>query len=244
MRKLKYALLMVIPLVFLLLTGCSKLSLSTTKKEYSADGLVAIIKGKATNYEKLTYTVAGETKKVAVDDDHFAITVPVSNKDQNVRIKAVDGDKTETSLVKVKKATPLKSYLEFAQTYNYTMLSMGQADDQLPLIVKNGISTHKKSDDTKWYINVQNNQLMGIATDFSYKALKSKTGQKDLATDLTIISKLLGADGEKVLKDFAKQTKNAESNSTKTSMDTIKSNGINYNINLATKGFYLYITKY
>ena len=65
MKKLKYVLLMVIPLFFLLLTGCSKLSLSTTKKEYSADGLVAIIKGKATNYQRLTYTVAGETKKVS-----------------------------------------------------------------------------------------------------------------------------------------------------------------------------------
>ncbi|WP_010019934.1 hypothetical protein [Companilactobacillus farciminis] len=59
-----------------------------------------------------------------------------------------------------------------------------------------------------------------------------------------IVSKLLGADGQKVLKDFAKQTKNADKNSTKTSMDPIKSNGINFNINLATKGFYLYITKY
>ncbi len=244
MKKLKYVLLMVIPLFFLLLTGCSKLSLSTTKKEYSADGLVAIIKGKATNYQRLTYTVAGETKKVAVDGGHFAISVPVSDKNQRVRIKAVNGDKTETSLVKVKKETPLKNYLEFAQAYNYTMLSTGQADDQLQLISKNGISTHKKNDGTKWYLNVQNNQLMGVATQFSYKDLKSKTGQKNFATDLMIVSKLLGADGQKVLKDFAKQTKNADKNSTKTSMDSIKSNGINFNINLATKGFYLYITKY
>jgi len=134
--------------------------------------------------------------------------------------------------------------LTFAQSYNYTMLSLGQPNDQLQLISKNEISTHKKDDGTKWYYNVQNNQLMGIATKFSYKDLKSKSGQKSFATDLMIVSKLLGADGQKVLKDFAKQTKNADQNTTKTTMKQITSKGINYNINLTTNGFYLYITKY
>lgn len=244
MKKLKYMLLMVIPLFFLLLTGCSKMSLSTTKKAYSADGLVATIKGQANNYKKLTYTVGGTTKKVSVEDDHFAISVPVSTKDQNVRIKAQNGDKVETKLVKVKKAKELTDYLTFAQTYNYTLLSLGQPTDQLQLITKDGIFTHKKSDGTEWYYNVQNNQLMGIATKFSYKDLKSKTGQKNMATDLMITSKLLGADGKQVLKDFGRQTKDAGKNSTKTSMSQITSKGVNFNINLATKGFYLYITKY
>ncbi|GAB5058024.1 hypothetical protein COSHB9_24140 [Companilactobacillus alimentarius] len=244
MRKLKYLLLLVIPLFFLMLSGCSKLSLSTTKRAYSADGLVAVIKGRATNYQKLTYTVGGETKKVAVDGGHFAISVPVSNSSQNVRIKAVNGKNTETKLVKVKKAKVLGDYLTFAQSYNYTMLSLGQPNDQLQLISKNEISTHRKDDGTKWYYNVQNNQLMGIATKFSYKDLKSKSGQKSFATDLMIVSKLLGADGQKVLKDFAKQTKNADQNTTKTTMKQITSKGINYNINLTTNGFYLYITKY
>lgn len=244
MRKLKYLFLLVIPLFFLLLTGCSELSLSTTKKSYSADGLVAIVKGRAANYQKLTYTVNGTTKKVAVDGGHFAISIPVSNNNQNVRIKAVNGKNTETKLVKVKKAKALTDYLTFAQTYNYTMLSMGQSNDQLQLISKNGITTHKKNDGTKWYFNVQNNQLMGVATKFSYKDLKSKSGQKNMATDLMIVSKLLGADGEKVLKEFGKQTKNADKNSTKTSMSQITSNGVNYNINLTTNEFYLYITKY
>ncbi|MBL3530174.1 hypothetical protein [Companilactobacillus zhachilii] len=244
MKKLKYMLLMFIPLFFLLLTGCSKMSLSTTSKEYSADGLVAVVKGQATNYKKLTYTVAGKTKKVAVDDNHFAISVPVSTKNQNVRIKATNGDKVETKLVKVKKAKALQNYLTFAQTYNYTLLSMGQPTDQLQLISKDGMFTHTKTDGTKWYYNVQNNQLMGIATKFSYNDFKSKTGQKNFATDLMITSKLLGADGEKVLKDFAKQTKNASKNSTKTSMNQITSNGVNFNINLSAKEFYLYITKY
>lgn len=235
---------MVVPLFFLLLTGCSKLSLSTTSKEYTADGLVAVIKGKANDYKKLTYTVNGKTKKVSVDGGHFAISVPVSTKNQNVRIKAVNGNNTETKLVKVKKAKALQDYLTFAQTYNYTLLSLGQPTDQLQLIQKDGIFTHKKNDGTEWYYNVQDNQLMGIATKFSYKDLKSKTGQKNFATDLMIVSKLLGADGKQVLKDFAKQTKNASKNSTKTSMSQITSKGINFNINLTTKEFYLYITKY
>lgn len=244
MKKLKYLVLMVIPLFFLVLTGCSKMSLSTTKKEYQADGLVAVVKGKAANYKKLTYTVNGKTSNVAIDEGHFSISVPVSTKYQNVRIKAENGDKVETKLVKVKKAKALQSYLTFAQAYNYTLLSMGQPTDQLKLIAKDGMFTHKKADKTEWYYNVQDNQLMGIATKFSYKDLKSKQGQKNFATDLMITSKLLGADGKKVLKDFGKQTKNASKNSTKTSMSQITSNGINYNINLTTNEFYLYITKY
>jgi len=244
MKKLKYALLLIIPLFFLMLSGCSQLSLSTTKKEYSADGLVAIVKGRANHYDKLTYTVNGKTKKVAVDNEHFAISVPVATNDRNVRIKATNGKNTETKIVKVKKAKALADYLTFAQSYNYAMLSMGQPNDQLKLISNDGIFTHKKNDGTKWYMNVQGNQLMGIATKFSYKDLKSKTGQKNFATDLMIVSKLLGADGKKVLKDFGKQTKDASKGSTKTSMSQITSNGINFNINLTTNEFYLYITKY
>lgn len=244
MKRLKYTLLMVVPLFFLLLTGCSKMSLSTTQKEYSADGLVAVIKGKASDYKKLTYTINGKTKKVSVDGGHFAISVPVATNNQNVRIKAVNGSNTETKLVRVKKAKALQDYLTFAQSYNYTLLSLGQPTDQLQLIQQNGIFTHKKNDGTSWYYNVQDNQLMGIATKFSYKDLKSKTGQKNFATDLMIVSKLLGADGKQVLKDFSKQTKNASKNSTKTSMSQITSKGINFNINLTTKEFYLYITKY
>lgn len=245
MKKFKYALLLVIPLFFLMLAGCSNLKLSTTAKEYSADGLVAVVKGQASHYQKLTYTVNNKTHKVAVNGGHFAISVPVSTKDQTVRIKAENGKNSETKLVKVKKAKALQDYLTFAQAYNYTLLSMGQPTDQLKLILQdNGMFTHKKNDGTKWSFNVQNNQLMGIATKFSYKDLKSKTGQKNFGTDLMIISKLLGADGQKVLKDFGKQTKNAGKNSTKTSMNQITSNGVNYNINLTTTGFYLYITKY
>lgn len=244
MKRLKYALLVVIPLFFLLLTGCSKMSLSTTAKTYKADGLVAVVKGQAKNYQKLTYSVNGKTKKVDVDENHFAISVPVSTKDQTVRIKATNGDQVESKLVKVKKVKALQDYLTFAQTYNYTMLSMGQSNDQLQLISKDGILTHQKNDGSKWYYNVQNNQLMGIATTLSYKDLKSKTGQKNFATNLMVVSKFLGADGQKVLKEFAKQTKNASQNSTKTSMNQITSNGVNFNINLSTKEFYLYITKY
>ncbi len=244
MKKLKYALLLVIPLFFLMLSGCSKLSLSTTKKEYSADGLVAIVKGRANNYKKLTYTVNGKTKKVAVDEEHFAISVPVATNDQNVKIKATNGKNTETKLVKVKKAKALEDYLTFAQSYNYTLLSLGQPNDQLKLISNDGVFTHKKNDGTEWYYNVQGNKLMGIATKFSYKSLKSKTDQKNFATNLMVTSKLLGADGKQVLKEFGKQTKNASKNSTKTSMSQITSKGVNFNINLTTKEFYIYITKY
>jgi hypothetical protein len=82
---------------------------------------------------------------------------------------------------------------------------------------------------------------MGVAFKLPYKSMKSKTGMKNFATDLSVISKLLGADGTKVLKNLSKQVKDADGG--KTTMKQIESNGVKYNINLATKDVYFYITK-
>ncbi|WP_125763982.1 hypothetical protein [Companilactobacillus hulinensis] len=240
-KKLKYLFLMLVPVFFILLTGCSKLSLSTTKSEYSANGLVAVVKGKATDYDKLTYTVGGVTKKVTVSDDHFAISVPVATKSQNVKIKAVKGDDTKTSIVKVKKSNALIDYTTFAQQYNFMNLKMGNQTDQLPLIAKNGILKYTTSNGTKLRINVQDGQLMGIALNITYKTMKSKRGMRAFGTDLVLISQFVGADGKQVVKDLGKEVKDAQGGTT--TMKQITSKGVHYNVNLATSDFYMYITK-
>ncbi|WP_125590514.1 hypothetical protein [Companilactobacillus jidongensis] len=240
-RKIKYLFLVLVPLFFILLTGCSKLDLSTTKSEYSADGLVAVVKGKATDYDKLTYTVSGVTKNVKVTDDHFAISVPVATKSKNVKIKAKKGNDTKTKIVKVTKANELIDYTTFAQQYNFMNLKMGKQTDQLPLIAKDGIFTYTTSNGTKLRMNVQGGQLMGIAMNITYKSMKSKSGMKDFGTDLVLISQYVGADGKKVVKKLGDEVKDADGGTT--TMKQITSKGVNYNVSLATKDFYLYITK-
>ncbi len=240
-KKLKYLFLILVPVFFILLTGCSKLDLSTTKSEYSADGLVAVVKGKAIDYDKLTYTVGGVTKKVKVSDDHFAISVPVGTKTKTVRIKAQKNDDTKTKIVKIAKSKALIDYTTFAQQYNFMNLKMGKQTDQLPLIAKDGIFKYTTSNGTKLRMNVQNGQLMGIAMNITYKAMKSKSGMKDFGTDLVLISQYVGADGKSVVKKLGKEVKDADGGTT--TMKQITSKGINYNVNLATNDFYLYITK-
>jgi len=242
MKKFKYLFLVIVPLFLLVLTGCSKLSLTTTKDTYKADGLVAVVKGKATDADKVVATVSGKTKNVKLNDGNFAISVPVATHDKNVRIKATKGDKSTTEIVKVKKAKALTGYTTFAQQYNYANLTLGKQDDQLKLIANNnGILKHKTTNGTKLVLNVQDNQLMGIAMNLSYKSMKSKSGMKNFATDLAMVSQLVGADGKSVLKDLSKQLKGTDGG--KTTMKQITSNGVNFNINLTTKDFYLYVTK-
>ncbi|MFD1419145.1 hypothetical protein [Companilactobacillus keshanensis] len=242
MKKIKYLFLVIVPLFLLLLTGCSKLSLKTTKDTYKADGLVAVVKGKATDADKVTATVSGKTKNVKLNDGNFAISVPVATRDKNVRIKATKGDKSKTEIVKVKKTRALTGYTTFAQKYNYANLTLGKQNDQLKLIANNnGILKHKTASGTKLVLNVQDNQLMGIAMNLSYKSMKSKTGMKNFATDLAMVSQLVGADGKAVLKDLSKQIKDADGGTT--TMKQITSKGVNFNINLTTKDFYLYVTK-
>lgn len=242
MKKSRYLFLLMVPMFLLLLTGCSKLSLTTTKDSYKADGLVAVVKGRVTDADKVTYTVSGKTKDVEVNDDHFAISVPVATHDKNVRIKATSGDNSTTEIVKVKKAKPLAGYTTFAQQYNYANLTLGKQNDQMKLIANsNGIIKHTTASGTKLVMNVQDNQLMGIAMNLSYKAMKSKVGMKNFGTDLGIIAQLVGADGKAVLKDLSKQIKDADGG--KTTIKQITSKGVNFNVNLTTKDFYLYVTK-
>ncbi|MQS44154.1 hypothetical protein [Companilactobacillus mishanensis] len=242
MKKTKYFLLLLIPIFFMVLSGCSSLSLKTTKNEYNANGLVAVIKGKATKTKKLTYTVAGVTKKVSMNEGHFAFTVPTTSNQQDVKIVASDGSATQTKIVTVNKEKPLTDYTALAQQYNYNALMVDRPTDQLPLIVKDGIFTYKQPTGTTLYFNVQSNYLMGIAMKCQYKDLKSETGLKNFGMSLYTMSELAGADGKAVTKNLQKQMKNMD-NGNKTTMKQITSKGVHVNINLAGNAFYVYITK-
>ena len=58
----------------LLLTGCSKISLSTTAKTYSPDGMVAVVKGHTANHNTVTCQIDNGVKhSVKVHDKTFVI---------------------------------------------------------------------------------------------------------------------------------------------------------------------------
>lgn len=103
----------------LLLTGCSKVSLSTTAKTYSPDEMVAVVKGHTANQNTVTYQIDNGTKhSVKVHDKTFVIQVPASDQQQKVKITAAHGGQQQQQTVTVKVAKKLGSYQQIVQKYN------------------------------------------------------------------------------------------------------------------------------
>ena len=242
MKKMKYFLLLLIPIFFMVLSGCSSLSIKTTSNSYSADGLVAVVKGKATKATSLTYTIDGTTKKVTMNNGQFAFSVPVSTKNRDVKIVAKNGSDSQTKLVTINKATAIGDYTVFAQKYNYQALLSGQPTDQLPLVVESDLFAYTRPDKTQLHFNVQEDFLMGISMESSFKSMKTKSGKESFGRNLAMIAQFTGADPKAVMKDLSKQMKDLNSGN-KTTIKQISSNGIKFNINLASNGFYVYVTK-
>lgn len=103
----------------LLLTGCSKVSLSTTAKTYSPDEMVAVVKGHTANQNTVTYQIDNGTKhSVKVHDKTFVIQVPASDRQQKVKIAAAHGGQQQQQTVTVNAAKKLGNYQQIVQKYN------------------------------------------------------------------------------------------------------------------------------
>lgn len=128
----------------LLLTGCSKVSLSTTAKTYSPDGMVAVVKGHTANHNTVTYQIDNGVKhSVKVHDKTFVIQVPASNREQKVKLTASVGNKQQQQTVKVKAVKSLGNYQQVVQKYNQ-MVVMSKLSPQEIQTLK-AASTLKKA---------------------------------------------------------------------------------------------------
>lgn len=128
----------------LLLTGCSKVSLSTTAKTYSPDGMVAVVKGHTANHNTVTYQIDNGVKhSVKVHDKTFVIQVPASNREQKVKLTASAGNKQQQQTVKVKAVKSLGNYQQVVQKYNQ-MVVMSKLSPQEVQTLK-AASTLKKA---------------------------------------------------------------------------------------------------
>ncbi len=112
----------------LLLAGCGKTTLSTTKTTYKPNGLVAAVKGKS-NVKKVHYQLdGGQTKTATVRNHTFVIQVPTKTTRQTVKIKAG----SDTTTVHVKGAKKLVGYQKMATTYNQALIAskLSKSDQQ------------------------------------------------------------------------------------------------------------------
>lgn len=224
------------------LSGCSNLGIHTTKDNYDATGLVAVIKGKTTKADKLTYTLNGKTKKVKLHNKHFAFSVPVSAQNQTVRLTVSNGKEKQSQSVTVNKIAEIADYTVFAQEYNYYSLLDGVQSDQLPLIAKDGILKYKRNNGTQMYLNVQGSNLMGVAMKGSLSDRNRKANLTKFKASLSLIAQLSGANQKAVIKHFNKQLKHLNESS-KTTIKPYQSHNIEFNMDLADDAFYVYVTK-
>ena len=114
----------------LLLTGCSKVSLSTTAKTYSPDEMVAVVKGHTANQNTVTYQIGNGAKhSVKVHDKTFVIQVPASDQQQKVKITAAHDGQQQQQTVTVDAAKKLGNYQQIVQKYNQ-MVVMSKLSSQ------------------------------------------------------------------------------------------------------------------
>lgn len=111
---------------------------------------------------------------------------------------------------------------------------------QLPTSVT-GLKQVLKSTGGTIRVNVQDGQLMGITDIVPVKALKEKKLQQAFGTQFGLLANSVGADAKKVAKQFQKATKSSDSSST--TIDTITSNGVKFDVGYSTTSLYIYITK-
>lgn len=118
--------------IALVLSGCGNPEITTTKKSYSADGMVAIVKGSADHQDHLTYQIDnGKKHSVKVSNKTFVISVPLSTKQQTVTLKANKGKETVTKKVTVKKANALGKYSDISKKYNQVIVMSHLSNDEI-----------------------------------------------------------------------------------------------------------------
>lgn len=278
-----------------LLAGCGQQKITTTKKNYTADGMVAVIKGKAPHDAQLTAEIDGKTKKITNHDGNFVYTVAPTTKVQTVALKSGTAKRDVT----VAASKGFGTYQAFAAKYNMILLQMNskgkttaksgtaassqqkqgaasgsqgqqsgatttaagaaaakkaqaamqaqllaQAAKQpgaLPVNGQEGIHNILTVKDSTVRTNVQNGQLIGATFITPTATLKSKTKAAAFAQQFALLASTLGADAKAVMKDFQKQAKDSQNG--QTTMKTITSNKVHFDVGYSPDKLYIYITK-
>ncbi|MFD1428865.1 hypothetical protein [Lacticaseibacillus mingshuiensis] len=132
----------------------------------------------------------------------------------------------------VKTQTELKAAMDKA--------TAATKDQQLPTSV-DGLKQVLKTTGGTVRVNVQDGQLMSAVDIVPIKALKDKKLQEAFGVQFGVLANAVGADATKVGKKFQDATKNA--NSSSTTIDTIVSNGVKFDVGYSTTELYIYLTK-
>ncbi len=158
----------------------------------------------------------------------------------NLKKQAAALKTAQPSLALMQKAAVLKK--EQANLTSAMNKAKAKVSDQLlPTKATNGIKNYVNTNSHTIRINVDNDQVIGIATILPIHALKNKSLAQKFIVSFSILGSELGANSKKVLKEFQNETKSG--NSSQTTIKTITSNKIKYDIGFSTTSLYIYITR-
>ncbi|WP_225047306.1 hypothetical protein [Lacticaseibacillus kribbianus] len=151
---------------------------------------------------------------------------------------------TSAKDVDVTKLSPAEQSLMERQRQNVAK-AMARAkvatkDQQMPDTVS-GIKQVLDDKSGTVRMNVQDGQVLGITDIVPLKALKDKAAQTAFGTRFALLTSATGADAKSVLKQFNQATKDADGSAT--TIATITSNGVKFNVGFSTSDLYVYITK-
>ncbi|WP_225418427.1 hypothetical protein [Lacticaseibacillus daqingensis] len=177
-----------------------------------------------------TYSAVAKAYNQAV----VAMALPAETQAQLKQAQSVD----------ISKLSPAEK-LAAAQQQQALAAAMATAQkqtkvQQLPASVT-GLKQVLKSAAGTVRLNVQAGQLMGITEIVPIKAMKTKKLQAQFATQFGLLANAVGADAKKVGTAFQKATSDKDSSST--TIDTITSHGVKFDVGFSTTALYIYITK-
>lgn len=166
----------------LLLTGCSKVSLSITAKTYSPDEMVAVVKGHTANHNTVTYQIDNGTKQhVKVRDKTFVIQVPANDRQQKVKITAAHDGQQQQQTVTVNAAKKLGNYQQIVQKYNQ-MVVMSKLSPQEVQTLKAAAALKKASSSPNPQLMQQMKQAQQV--EQKVQQLQSTTKSEQLPVQL------------------------------------------------------------
>lgn len=239
MKRIKYALFGLLAVILVMLTGCSKATIRNVNSNYHPTAMTTVIKGK-TAADEVRYKVEDQKwQKVKVKTNTFVISMPRSNQTQKVQLKADAATKNVT----IKKATPIMALPKFLATYAFATQQNPTALQLDPTLATktdfNGKIAVKEG--TQIRAVVSNSQLMGLTLVAESKKLNTTEGLNEFGSTLGTLAGVTGADAKKVLKEFADSTKSVKKG--KTTIDTIQSKGVKFDVAFSEKNIYIYVTR-
>ncbi|WP_155285863.1 hypothetical protein [Lacticaseibacillus zhaodongensis] len=113
---------------------------------------------------------------------------------------------------------------------------------QLPTSATAGVSQVLKTKGQTVRANVtKDGNLIGYSLMVPVKAMKNKQEAEKFGITMALLGNSVGADAKTLMKKFAKAVKNQ--NKSQTTMKTIKSNGVKFDVGFSTTNLFIYITK-